>query len=875
MVGLVSVAILLAAAFYARGVYQSESSLAISVLEASYAAFEMGDAEQSARLAIASSKILNDENHIDAANVQLNRALDNNKLLQTSYATIEPIAGIWSNKDSIVSSNPSSMFNGSSIFRVGVSAFDVDINEANSWFYNVNTMFVTNDLVGLLSIDQFGEMERTAIAPPDKSNSARMSNKNGHIVISNSWDKNDKIVVLENDENEWVRKLIKLDEPKTFYLLAISDDAKTVLAVSSENKEEIQYWKQRQNNTWELERIKAHRSPITSVSFSQDGTYFISTSKDNDGKLWFRDQNNDFQNLLLRGHTATVNSSATSRNGGRIATFAADNTVRIWEYANDLQQFVSTSLVGHTDNVLGGHFSADNGKQLITFSSDLSARNWTQSEDGSWQSQPYRGHTDAIYFSASSRSGDVFLTAGNDGYIKFWEISQQSGIKPKELVISEIFSDATTRTHDTEFGSLYGDDIELLALSNDFSGLVLDSRASAITAVHFDESGQHRLRSLDEALPEDAQFLISKDAATVAVFLDSGIINMFRHENELWENSEIDMTDIYFDGACISDTGNLVAFIGTEAGTLIYRRQEGAWQRESPTSSSPDVLGCQFSPDDQYLVIDYMEEIATVLERDEAGVWQSKPLGNDIDTTEYFFNGQRDSLFTVSEYSVLLEWKKSPSGVWESERIDNVSPYATESELAFSFGSNKVVVRDDEGFSLWTLNDENAWSRIFFELDTDVVLYHLAVSPDGRQIAAIHYDGTVSLWVQSVTSAWIHHVLESTNDSHEWIQFSKDGSNIIGWNSQQVSIWANPAVRKLTIEKSPIKRFCEQSTLTKRADPTAARTLITSNDLKRYPDLSEAGLLTGSDVCDMKSGSSWSNLYKILVSPFNFNRDHN
>ncbi|KAG2070981.1 WD40 repeat-like protein, partial [Suillus decipiens] len=86
-----------------------------------------------------------------------------------------------------------------------------------------------------------------------------------------------------------------------------------------------------------------------------------------------RDMNWPAVQTPLRGHTSPVSSVSFSPDGTRIVTGSRDKTVRLWDAATG--QPVGEPLRGHTDSVWSVSFSPD-GARIVTASSDKTVRLW-------------------------------------------------------------------------------------------------------------------------------------------------------------------------------------------------------------------------------------------------------------------------------------------------------------------------------------------------------------------------------------------------------------------------------------------------------------------------------------------------------------------
>jgi WD40 repeat protein len=105
---------------------------------------------------------------------------------------------------------------------------------------------------------------------------------------------------------------------------------------------------------------------VTSVTFSPDGKFIVTTCGDKTARLWFS------YGALVKELQAPVSSAKFSSDGKFLVTASADNSARIW---NGMTGDSVAEQKGHSMAVNSAAFSPD-GKILITASDDTTVRLW-------------------------------------------------------------------------------------------------------------------------------------------------------------------------------------------------------------------------------------------------------------------------------------------------------------------------------------------------------------------------------------------------------------------------------------------------------------------------------------------------------------------
>jgi WD40 repeat protein len=162
----------------------------------------------------------------------------------------------------------------------------------------------------------------------------------------------------------------------------------------------------------ELQIFIGHRADVMAVSWSPDGKWLATGSRDGTAKVWEVAGGREL--LTLKGHTSAVWSVSWSPDGKRLATASADETAKVWDAAGGREVLT----LGHTSPVESVSWSPD-GKALATGSYDGTAKVWEGA--GGRELCTLQGHTSHIQSVSWSPDGKWLATGSGDGTAKVWQ----------------------------------------------------------------------------------------------------------------------------------------------------------------------------------------------------------------------------------------------------------------------------------------------------------------------------------------------------------------------------------------------------------------------------------------------------------------------
>jgi len=152
-----------------------------------------------------------------------------------------------------------------------------------------------------------------------------------------------------------------------------------------------------------------HDDDVSNVSFSDDGQFIVSASKDKTARMW---DINAQAEVLRVTHRDAVRDARLSFDNRLLATASDDTTARIW----DVSTREEVTKIQHKDVVYEARFSPG-GKKLLTASRDATSKLWDIDKDKEIKELKHKGRIWDVRFSPD---GKTIATAGQDTTARLW-----------------------------------------------------------------------------------------------------------------------------------------------------------------------------------------------------------------------------------------------------------------------------------------------------------------------------------------------------------------------------------------------------------------------------------------------------------------------
>ena len=488
-----------------------------------------------------------------------------------------------------------------------------------------------------------------------------------------------------------------------------------------------------------LHTLDSHKNGVWGVAFSPDNQQLVSGGADNKVRLWNLDGTLE---RTLEGHEATVASVAYSPDGNMIASASVDKTVRLWNSQGE-------SLATFSGN--GGSFVSvafsPNSELLAAASADGLVTLWTLTGE---QVAVLKGHEGTVWNVAFSPDGQTVASVSADGTIKLWSLDG------------------------TLLQTLEGhrDDVEGIAFSPDGNLIVSGGADHTVRLWRRDGTPISILRGHDDWVWSVS---MSTDGKTIASGGGDNVVNLWRlndlfrtlegHPNEVWDTT-------------FSPDGQLIA-ASVGDGSIWLWEKDGSLRKsfEAHTSGIEQVA---FSPDGQTLASASWD--TTLKLWDLQGNLLNTLQGHKNWVLGVKFSPDGQLLASSSEDGTVRLWTRTGETV---AVMGEGMPYGPADGITFTPDGQYIAVGFNDGkVRIWDLAG-NLMSELAGHSGP---VYGVAFSPEDDLIATAGADQTIRLWARD--GEWLK-TLEGHEDWVWRVTFSPDGQMLASaGNDRTVRLWS-------------------------------------------------------------------------------------
>ncbi|MEG4446326.1 hypothetical protein QUB47_31080 [Microcoleus sp. AT9_B5] len=532
----------------------------------------------------------------------------------------------------------------------------------------------------------------------------------------------------------------------------------------------------------ERNRLEGHTDTITDISFSPDGKFIASSSKDKTVKLWNRD-GSEKKPALQGKYENEFTSVAFSPDSQIIAAGNKDNKIYLWR----LNGTSIKPLTGHSDGVTNIRFSPD-GKTIVSASRDNSVRLWKI--DGT-RIKKVEGHNSTVNIVRFSPDGQTIASASEDGTIKLWSLEgkQLQSIKSPDVLDLAFSPDSKTLSVASWDNTLKIWKIDGILLttfniavvrpvfacfSSDGKLLVTVSEyPPQATLWKIEGSKIEQLKHL--SLPAPTTGNLSPDAKTIALVNKDNVVKLVSLDSETFDVNEYRM-----------NRSNIVGISPDNFPISIDDNQLKFWNSDGTVKKSLELSdgmeNVSFSRDGKLIAL-MGTQVTTKL-------WNStEKLLNNFELNASLPDVSLDSklMVTVDRNNTVKLWKT------DGKLIGSLPGHkARITKVIFSHDSRLVAtVSQDNIAKLW-----NQDGKLVATLQGHTKrIVEVIFSPDSQLIATVSWDNTVKLWNRD--GLLIQTIEKSSGSFNPWIssdnsqvRFSPDSQMLfVPSNYNDVQLW--------------------------------------------------------------------------------------
>ena len=520
--------------------------------------------------------------------------------------------------------------------------------------------------------------------------------------------------------------------------------------------------------------LRGHAGPLTSIRFSADGRWLLTTSVDGSARVWKVE--NTEQAYVLRLEGQAIESASIDDDGNRVVTGSPDGILRIWRISGS--SYEEFGVAGPGVPV----FAEGVDGQFWTASADGSVREWDSwgryEEANVW----YAGHVSAVTSMVVSPDRRHLLTASKDGSVRLWPTRRAV---PTEIACSD--SKPTVIASAPDGRLLVGAGLQEIRICS--------PEGSSQPQVHDIDADADRIRVGESVFYADnvSSVAFSPDGSRFAVGTAFGFAYVFEPKERRDPVRLVGHTGIV-SAIAFSPDGQTV-ITGSHDRTVRVWRIDG--------QGDPLVLNARRPAQPSSVTLD---EYLTRRRRSHVSAVAFSPKGRRI---------------LASTGSGVYVWPASGQGrpvVLHEGRI---------AHAAFSPDGTRVVIASEDGAArVW--NADGSGEPVVLKKHPSPLTW-AAFSPDGTRIVTASKAGVVQVWPADGRGEPM--VMDEPSERVKRVRFGPNGVNMVTAREYGTAV-----VHRLTGDGSPLTLDGGGTTVEDAVfSPDGEFVIVANESLTRWP----------------------------------------